>query len=142
MKAKSRGPRIAKLVTVVVFSLIAIVGLSVSSLRENKVSASATGPTPSHTNAPGEASCTACHGDFPVNSGTGSVTISGIPANYRPNETRTITVTTSQSDAVIYGFQMTAIDSTGVDAGTFTLPTQTPAQMQVLLGITILETQA
>jgi hypothetical protein len=115
--------------------LIAIVGLSKTAVRNGTVSASASGPTPSHTNAPGEANCTACHADFPVNSGTGNVSISGIPANYRPNETRTVTVTTSQSDAVIYGFQLTALDSTGANAGTFTLPTQNPTQMQLVHGL-------
>lgn len=135
MKTKSRGLRTAKLMTVVVFSLIAIIGLSKTAVRNGTVSASAAGPTPSHTNAPGEANCTACHADFPVNSGTGSVTISGIPANYRPNETRTITVRTAQSDAVIYGFQLTALDSTGTNAGTFTLPVQNPAQMQIVHGL-------
>lgn len=135
MKTKSRGRRTAKLVTVVVFSLIALAGLSKTAVRNGKVSASASGPTPSHTNAPGEANCTVCHGDFPVNSGTGSITISGIPANYKPNEVRTITVTTSQSDAVIYGFQLTALDSTGGNGGTFTLPVQNPAQMQIVHGL-------
>ena len=51
---------------------------------------------PSHTGAPGEANCTACHTSFPVNSGTGGVTITGLPANYRPGQVVPITVTVSQ----------------------------------------------
>jgi hypothetical protein len=99
--------------------------------KYNKIRASASGPSPSHTNAPDEANCASCHSDFPVNSGSGSVTIGAIPKNYLPNQQIPITVTTAQSDAVIYGFQLTAIDSTGATVGTFSLPTQNPAQMQI-----------
>ena len=135
MKRTTRGYRTAKLFAVAIISLIALVGLSKSSLKDGKVSASASGPSASFTGAPGEGNCTACHGDFPVNTGTGSVTITGVPANYIPNQTYPITVTTSQADAVIYGFQLTAIDSTGAAAGTFTVPTQQPPQTQLLNGI-------
>ncbi len=105
------------------------------SAKYDKVSASASGPTPSHTGAPNENNCTACHAGSPVNSGTGSVTISGLPVNYLPNQQIPVTVTTSQSDAVIYGFQLTAIDSQGKRVGTFTLPTQSPQQLQTVSGI-------
>jgi hypothetical protein len=101
----------------------------------SKVSASANGPSPSHTDAPGETNCTACHSDFPVNSGTGSVLITGVPAYYVPNQSYTITVKTSQEDAVVYGFQLTAIDNLGRRAGTLTPPTQATPQMQIVSGI-------
>src|SRR5574338_344545 len=91
-----------------------------------RVSASASGPSPSHTSAPGEANCTACHADFPVNSGTGSVTISGVPANYLPNQQVHVTITTAQADAVIYGFQATALDISGHPIGTLTLQNPQP----------------
>src|SRR5256885_12780771 len=61
--------------------------------------ASASGPTPSHTNAPGEANCTECHSSFPVNSGTGSVTFTGLPSSYAPVQQIQLTVRTAQSDA-------------------------------------------
>jgi hypothetical protein len=131
----SRRHRTAKLLVVIAISLIALLGLSRSSHESMKVSASVAGPTPGHTGAPAEANCTACHGDFPVNSGTGNVTITGVPKNYQPNQNHTITVTVAQSDAVVYGFQLTAVDSTGATVGTFTLPTQNPEQMQVLNGV-------
>src|SRR6476661_10686962 len=51
-----------------------------------KVSASASGPSASYTGAPGEANCTACHTSFPVNSGTGGITITGLPANYKAGQ--------------------------------------------------------
>src|SRR5438445_8755193 len=70
----------------------------------DKAAASAFGPSPSHTNAPLEDNCTACHTSFPVNSGDGSVQISGIPANYFSGQSIPVTVTTSQASATIYGF--------------------------------------
>ncbi|MBX3282654.1 MAG: hypothetical protein KF756_09280 [Acidobacteria bacterium] len=100
-----------------------------------RTSASAFGPSASFTGAPSEANCTACHASFPVNSGTGSVTISGIPANYLPGQVIPITVRTAQSDATIYGFQLTAIDREGKQIGTVDLPSQTPAQMQTIVGL-------
>ena len=135
MKMKSRGIRMAKLLIVAMFSLLAVWGLHKTTPEAGRVSASASGPSPSNTGAPGEANCTSCHGDFPVNSGTGNVAIAGIPANYLPNQNYPVTVTTTQADAVIYGFQLVSVDSRGASAGTFTLPVQTPAQTQILLGI-------
>lgn len=96
--------------------------------------ASAEGPSASHTDAPGEDNCTSCHTQFPVNSGVGNVSITGIPHDYLPGQQIPITVTLTQSDAVIYGFQLTAIDAQGRQAGTFTLPAQTPAKTQIITG--------
>lgn len=135
MRMKSRGHRRAKLAVVALVSLVGLVGLWAGSPNYRRVSASANGPTPGHTGAPAEANCTSCHSDFPVNSGTGSVTITGIPANYLPNQSISITATTAQADAVIYGFQLTAVDSTGATVGTFTIPSQTPPQMQEVFGL-------
>lgn len=97
----------------------------------DSVRASAQGPTPGHTNAPGETNCTACHTEFPVNSGTGSVQITGIPKNYRPGQQIPVTVTVTQSDGVIWGFQLTTIDRTGERIGAYTLPSGTPPQLQI-----------
>jgi hypothetical protein len=128
-------PKAAKLFAIVVLALIAVVGLTKAPLYGEKVSASASGPTPSHTNAPGEANCTQCHSDFPVNSGTGNVLISGLPANYLPNQPITVTVRVNQADAVVYGFQMTVVDARGNKVGTYTLPSQTPPKMQLVKGL-------
>jgi Reeler domain len=124
-----------KLTVIAFASVLAMFCFVNFSDRFEKVSASASGPTPSVTNAPNESNCTACHTSFPLNSGTGSVLIAGVPVNYLPNQTIPVTVTTSQSDAVIYGFQLTAIDSQGKNIGTFKLPTQSPAQLQTVTGI-------
>ncbi len=125
--------KFAKICVLVICSLMLVGGLH--ERFAGSVGASASGPTASNTGAPGEANCTACHSEFPVNSGTGGVAIGTIPANYLPNQPIPISVTTSQADAVIYGFQMTAIDSLGREVGTFTLPNQVPAQMQFGTGI-------
>jgi FG-GAP-like repeat len=134
-------PHIKRKIVVLKLAVIAVV-LSLAAFgyfralpNFGKTYASASGPSPSHTNAPGEDNCTACHGDFPVNSGSGSVSIAGIPANYLPNQQFSISVTTSQADAVVYGFQLTAIDSLGKQTGTITLPTQSPAQMRLVDGL-------
>ena len=120
----------------VIFAAILVVfGVLMFSNKYEKVGASSSGPSASHTNAPGEDNCTACHADFAVNSGTGSVSISALPANYLPNQQVSITVTTAQADATIYGFQLTAIDSQGKKVGTYTLPTQNPIKMQLMDGI-------
>ncbi len=102
--------------------------------KYEKVSASASGPTPSHTDAPGETNCTVCHRGPPVNSGTGGALISGVPANYLPNQQVMLTTTVSQAGAVVFGFQLTAVDSQGKQVGTFMLPTQSPQQLQIVDG--------
>jgi hypothetical protein len=135
MQFVSRKVFFIKLIVLSVGVLTAVFGFLNVSFKGEKVSASVQGPSASHTGAPDEANCTSCHVDFPVNSGTGSVALAGVPANYLPNQQISLTVTSAQADAVIYGFQLTAIDSLGRRAGTFTLPAQTPAQMQTVNGI-------
>jgi hypothetical protein len=134
MKIVSRKMFFTKLS--VIFAVVAFVlGVQMFSAKVEKTRASAFGPSASHTNAPGEDTCAACHSDFVVNSGPGNVTISGIPANYMPNQQFQITVRANEVGATIYGFQMTAIDSQGRQAGTYTLPTQNPARLQTINGI-------
>lgn len=101
----------------------------------DSVKASASGPTPGHTNAPLEGNCTACHTSFPLDSGPGSVTITGLPHDYLPGLPYQVTVTTSHEEAVIYGFQLTAIDRLGRAAGTFTVPQTMPPKTQVQEGV-------
>ncbi|HVE56238.1 MAG TPA: choice-of-anchor V domain-containing protein [Pyrinomonadaceae bacterium] len=134
MKIVSRKMFFTKLS--VIFAVAGFVfAVQMFSTRVEKTSASAFGPSASHTNAPGEDTCAACHSEFPVNSGTGSVSITGVPANYVPNKQYQITVRTSQIGATIYGFQMTAIDPLGKQTGTYTLPTQNPERMQLINGL-------
>jgi uncharacterized protein (TIGR03437 family) len=82
------------------------------------------GPDPARTGAPGEQTCastTGCHISFPVNSGTGTLSLNGLPANYSPNQEINLTVTLSQTGAAAFGFEITAIDDQGRFAGTFTI---------------------
>lgn len=122
--------------TVVGFALLlGILGFLKIAPERHQVRASASGPTESHTNAPGESSCTACHADFPINSGSGSVLISGIPANYLPNQQIPVTFTVNESNAVVFGFQMTVIDSLGKRVGVFSFPAQMPQPLQIVSGL-------
>jgi hypothetical protein len=102
------------------------------SFFNRKASASASGPSPSFTNAPGEDNCTACHTSFAVNSGGGNEVITGLPTNYLPNQMIPITVTVNHMDAVIYGFELTAVDSLGRNAGTLI---EASPQLQIVQGI-------
>lgn len=99
------------------------------------VVASSRGPTPGVTGAPGENNCTQCHVTNPVNSGGGSVRISGLPRNYRPDQQIPITVTTEMLGGVTFGFQFTALDARNLQVGTLSLPIQTPPQLQIVTGV-------
>ncbi|MCO6511839.1 MAG: hypothetical protein J5I65_13695 [Aridibacter famidurans] len=109
--------------------------------EEYRVRASASGPSPSVTGAPGEANCTACHTDFLVNSGSGSISITGVPQTVSPGEEIPVTVTVNQEDGVIFGFQLTVIDENGAEAGSLSLPKQNPAEMQIVEGVVNTDTR-
>ena len=102
--------------------------------REQVVLASAVGPSPSHTNAPGEANCTACHSDFVLNIGSGNLGVTGLPANYLPNQQIPITLTINHAGAVVFGFQLTMIDEQGRNVGSYTIPGGPNAPMQTDTG--------
>ena len=121
----------AKYTIVAGTALIAIAGLVNIGSTVPRTSASVAGPSPSFTGAPIENNCTACHSTFPVNSGIGNVAISGLPANYLPGQQIPLTVTVTDANAVIYGFQMVAINNAGQNVGTITLP-QASMQLQVI----------
>ncbi len=80
----------------------------------------ASGPPAGRTGAPGEQTCIVCHAGT-LNGGPGRVTISGVPEIYTPGETVTLTVRVEQSNRRRWGFQITALDSTNKQAGTFAL---------------------
>ncbi len=137
MSVFSNKTVLIKLAVLVSAVLLGIFGIGGYFADSREASAASTGPSASHTNAPGEDNCTACHTSFPVNSGSGNVAITGIPANYLPNQQIPITVTVSDPvpSAAIWGFQLTAIDALGKKIGTYTLPTQVPARSQTVNGI-------
>jgi hypothetical protein len=101
--------------SLVSFALMAFVYFGLS---DKPVKAFSSGPPAGHTNAPGEVTCTSCHSTFPLNSGEGNVTINGLPIAYTANQEVSLSITTNEPDGFLYGFQLTAIDSTGAQAGT------------------------
>ncbi len=75
MQIAERKVFFVKIAVIFAAVILAIVGFQSFSAKYERVSASVFGPSASHTNAPGEANCTSCHGDFPVNSGTVSICV-------------------------------------------------------------------
>jgi hypothetical protein len=69
----------------------------------------------------GESVCTECHADNPLNAPGGTLTISGVPAQYVPGTTYPITVTISRSGQQRWGFQLAVrTTATQTQAGTLT----------------------
>ncbi len=128
------NPEVLKIAAATIILVVALIGYGGKLSTNDRVSASASGPSPSHTGAPNEANCTACHADFPVNSGGGELKIEGLPKNYLPSQKIPLTVTLN-ADATKYGFQITAIDRHSEKIGTYTLPKDDPPELQLVAGI-------
>jgi hypothetical protein len=127
MQLKRSSQRLLKLALLTSFiSLWAIFDLSTK-----RVAAFSSGPPSRHTGAPGESDCTACHTSFPLNSGSGSVTITGLPQHYTPGQVVTVTVTTRQADpeGAVFGFQITSITAAGAQGGMLAVTDPTHTQM-------------
>ena len=94
------------------------------SAPKKAVHANASGPQPQRTGAPGEQTCATsdCHSSNPLNTGSGSVSISGVPDNYTPGQNYTITVTVGTfAGRIRFGFESTVLDDQGRLAGTITV---------------------
>jgi len=76
-----------------------------------------TNPPDARTGAPGENTCTQCHSTFPLNSGSGEITLAGFPAEYDPGASYDVTVVLSDPDASRWGFELTLLDAAGDSAG-------------------------
>jgi hypothetical protein len=66
--------------------------------------------------------CTNCHTSNPINTGGGSVSVTGLPTNgYVPNQSYPIslTITHGTANRRKWGFAMTAVNSGGTAVGTF-----------------------
>ena len=87
-------------------------------LSGGQVIAMSGGPQGGSTGAPGETNCMECHTGNAVNSGAGTLSITGVPANYSPNQEVAVTVTLTQANRTRFGFQLTALDESGKQAGT------------------------
>ena len=116
-------------------SLAAGIGIAGFAGRlSHRVEAFSSGPPAGYTSAPGEDNCTECHTSFPVNSGEGSVSISGLPHDYLPGQQVQVHVTTADPQALIFGFQVTAVDQTGSTVGTFSVPVVPVPKTQITKG--------
>lgn len=84
------------------------------------------GPPNGVTGAPGEGTCVDCHSDFPLNSGPGSLVITGPPA-FEPGVTYPITVTLAQNGQSRWGFEFSPLD---VGSCTITDPATTQLDVE------------
>lgn len=96
---------------------LSLIVFAIYELSGTPVSANRLGPIESVTGAPGESTCADCHGGGTLG---GTLAINGLPQSYTPGQDITITVRLAQTGRTRFGFQLTAIDSTGKQAGTLT----------------------
>jgi hypothetical protein len=77
------------------------------------------GPPPAVTNAPAEGSCQTgrCHAQYPLNSGPGTLRLTGIPTTYQPGEKYILAISLTQEGQRRWGFQLTALDGNHHPAG-------------------------
>ena len=104
--------------------VLAMIAITMSFFDKKPIHARSITPPPlSRTNAPAlgtlpaETNCTGCHTSFALNSGAGKVEILDLPTSYIPGQEYTIRVAVSQTGFTKYGFELTALDSTGNKAG-------------------------
>ena len=62
-------------------------------------------------NPPGYNTCCVCHSSFPLNSGSGSVNVQGLPSNFLPGKTYRLTIRLQMTGAQRWGFEATALDN-------------------------------
>jgi hypothetical protein len=83
------------------------------------------GPPLSHTGDFGQPTCMECHLGNSLNAPGGSLSISGVPANYSPGQTYPIQVTVSRSGQQRWGFELaTRVVPSGQQAGTLVSTSQ------------------
>ncbi|HKK69874.1 MAG TPA: choice-of-anchor V domain-containing protein [Candidatus Krumholzibacteria bacterium] len=98
------------------FPFFALLGLSL--VVPSMVHAFSGGPPDGRTGAPGEGTCTACHASFPLNSGSGTLTVLDGPAEgYEPGQTYRLRVALSDPDASRWGFELTSLDAANAATG-------------------------
>ncbi len=74
-------------------------------------------PPLGHTGGFGEPTCTACHFEGEPNDPAGSLEITGVPAEYTPGATYTLTISLARPGLAVGGFQLAARFATGESAG-------------------------
>ncbi|MBK6799290.1 MAG: hypothetical protein IPG76_21525 [Acidobacteria bacterium] len=103
------------------FIIVTIVFISNYILPTGVVSADSDVAPSARTGAPGESTCTSCHGSFTLNSGPGVLSVTGVPASYTLNQGITVTVKIQQANRARYGFEVTVLDELNNRAGTLTV---------------------
>ena len=78
------------------------------------------GPPNGRTNAPGEGNCTGCHSSFPLNSGSGLLSISGLSGAYDAGQSYDLIVSLEDPSAQRWGFEFTIIGDNGQEIGSLT----------------------
>jgi len=114
--------RLIKLILVVTTIAFAY-GISTRTVHGN-----AAGADKGFSGAPNETNCTACHNSFALNSSTGSIAITGLPANYTAGQQIPITVTVSYAGRSHFGFELTSLSDNGAQAGSVTITDATRTQ--------------
>ena len=117
-------------ITLLILFIVGLVTVFVSNNTYVKtVDASIGGPPAGRTNAPGEVSCSDCHGGATAN---GQFVISA-PPFYVPGQTYQITVTHATTDLtrLAWGFELTAlVNGTNVKAGDIALTNSTTTRLR------------
>ena len=75
-------------------------------------------PPTAKTGAPGQVTCSDCHGDFTENDGQGFIQLIGLPASYAPGDTIPLAIGIGRTALVRWGFEVTALTSGNTAAGT------------------------
>src|SRR5213594_1183495 len=93
------------------------------------VAARSAGPPVNRNGVSGQY-CTLCHTTNALNSGEGSVRVIGLPSAWLPGETYAIQVIVSHPSARRSGFQMSAVTSSGEQAGQFVVGADGRSQVE------------
>lgn len=109
--------------TILAIAVVAMVTMQLTVIAESRWSG---GPPDGRTGAPGETTCLDCHAGGPDD---GSMVISGVPQFYTQGETYQLTVTIQDPGQGRWGFELTAIDTAGNGAGSFTITDATNTQL-------------
>ena len=89
------------------------------------------------TGSPGEGTCTSCHGDFALNSGGGSVSISGISGGvYTPGTTYNMSITVARTGSTVFGLGCEALNSSNTNSGTLVITNSAETQLKASGGKT------
>ncbi len=81
--------------------------------------ASSNGPSQALTNSPiGNETCNRCHSGT-VNAGPGSIQLSGLPTDYVPGTTYSLTLSITGESSTKLGFQTVALNSANANGGSF-----------------------